>query len=439
MPDTDTDTDTALALLGGKPAVTQDPGDLFTWPIVTKEDEQAVLEVLRRGAMSENDISIQFEKELAEWMGLDYALGVCNGTASILAAMWACGIGAGDEVICPGMTYWASAAPALTLGAALNFAEIDPDTLCIDPDDIAHRIGPRTKAIVVVHYCGYPCDMAPILAIAREHDIKVIEDISHAHGALYQGRMVGTLGDVACMSFMSGKSLPGGEAGALATNDRKIHERAIAFGHYGRTGWFSRYANPTTELSDPELLPYAGAPIGCVKHRLNQTCAAMARVQLRHYGRRMQEIQDGMNRFWDLLEGVPGIRAHRPPKDSGSTMGGWYNARGLYRGEELGGLSCDKFCQAVRAEGFDGCWPGASGPLHLHGLFQTSDLFRLGKPTVIAFGQRDVRQGPGSLPHTERVHETVFGIPWFKHDRPELIAAYANAYKKVAERAADLI
>ena len=158
-----------LAFNGGPKSVTQDHKDMFHWPIVTKEDENAVLDVLRRGAMSGTDITKQFEREFAAWIGRDYALGYCNGTESLRAALWACGVGAGDEIICPGMTYWASCTAALTLGAAVNFAEILPDTLCIDPADIEHRIGPRTKAIMVVDYSGFPWDMDRILRIALKH------------------------------------------------------------------------------------------------------------------------------------------------------------------------------------------------------------------------------------------------------------------------------
>jgi perosamine synthetase len=159
---------------------------------------------------------------------------------------------------------------------------------------------------------------------------------------------------------------------------------------------------------------------------------------LKHYPKRIAEIQRAMNRFWDLLEGVPGIRAHRPPSGSGSTMGGWYSARGLYRGEELGGLPCATFCEAVRAEGVGACSAGANFPLHTHPVFHTADLFHQGKPTMIAFGQRDVRQGKGTLPVAESIFEIAYGIPWFKHDRPEIIEQYALAYRKVAEHADQL-
>ena len=424
-----------LAVRGGPPAVQDDPGDLFAWPIVTKEDEDAVLGVLRAGAMSGTEITKAFEKEIAAWMGMKYALGCCNGTAGLEEAMWACEVGAGDEIICPGMTYWASAAPALRFGATVNFADILPDTLCIDPADIERRIGPRTKALVVVHYAGYPCEMDEILAIARRHKVRVIEDVSHAQGGLYKGRLCGSLGDIGVMSMMAGKSFAIGEGGMVVTNDRRLYERCIAYGHYERTGVPSNFNKADAQVTDKQLQAFAGAPLGGCKHRMNQTCSAMGRVQLKYYPERIREIQKAMNRFWDLLEGVPGLRAHRPPRGSGSTMGGWYAARGLYRGDELGGLSCARFCEAVRAEGVPGCGPGANGCLHTHAVFQSADTFGMGKPTVIAFGQRDVRQKEGSLPVCERIHEIAFAIPWFKHDRPEIIAQYAAAYRKVAEQA----
>ncbi|MCK5380244.1 MAG: aminotransferase class I/II-fold pyridoxal phosphate-dependent enzyme, partial [Candidatus Latescibacteria bacterium] len=202
-----------LAIKGGPKAVQSDPGDIFTWPIITKEAEDAALEVLRAGSMSGTDITKAFEKDLAEWHGMEYALGHCSGTAALHAAMFGCHVGVGDEIICPSLTYWASALPALALGATIVYAEVDPDTITIDPADIEHRITDRTKAIVVVHYCGHPCDMDPIMEIANRKGVKVIEDVSHAHGGMYKGRLVGTIGHVGAMSIMSGKSLAVGEAG----------------------------------------------------------------------------------------------------------------------------------------------------------------------------------------------------------------------------------
>jgi len=427
-----------LAILGGKITIDNEPEALFHWPIVTDEDITAVTDVLKAGIMSGTGITKQFEKEFASWIGSEYALGFCNGTASILAAMWACGIGAGDEVIAPSMTYWASAAPALSLGATVNFCDIDRRTLCIDPIDVEHRIGPRTKAIVVVHYAGHPSPMDEIMAIARKHNLKVIEDTSHAQGSLYKGRKCGTIGDVGAMSMMAGKSFAIGEAGMLVTSNREIYERAVLFAHYERTGAASRFNATDNQLTDPELQHFAGIPIGAMKGRMNQTCSAMGRVQLKYYPQRIQEIQDSMNYFWSKLDGVPGIKPHRPDYWENSTMGGWYYSQGLYYAEQLGGLSSEKFSRAVNAEGVHQCFPGGNSPLHIHPFFHDSDLFHLGKPTAVAFADRDVRQGEGALPVSESIHEITVAVPWFKHLDKKMIDQYAQAFRKVAEGADQL-
>jgi dTDP-4-amino-4,6-dideoxygalactose transaminase len=424
-----------LAVNGGPAAVRSFPDDLFHWPIITKEDEEAVLEVLRAGTMSRIDVTLRFEREFAGWVGAEHALACCNGTAALTAAMWACGVGAGDEIICPSMTYWASAVPALMLGATVHFADIDPRTLCIDPADIGHRISSRTKVIVVVHYAGHPADMDRIVPLARSKGIRVIEDVSHAHGARYRSRMTGTLGDIAAMSMMAGKSFPVGEGGMITTSDRALFERCVAFGHYERTGTATRYTPAFSQIHDERLLRFAGAPLGGAKHRINQMCSALGRTQLARYDERIAEIQEAMNHFWDRLADVPGLRAHRVDPAEGSTMGGWYYPQGLYDPDELGGLSCEEFCAAVRAEGVPTCAPGGNDPLHLHPVFHEADIFRMGSPTAVAFGQRDVRRGPGTLPHSERIRRTTVAVPWFKRVYTRQIDAFADAFRKVAEHA----
>ncbi|PIU51594.1 hypothetical protein COS91_03690 [Candidatus Desantisbacteria bacterium CG07_land_8_20_14_0_80_39_15] len=425
-----------LAIKGGKRAVQKVQGDMFKWPIITKEDENAVLEVLRAGKMSETDVTMKFEKEYAGWHKIKYALGFNTGTAALHSAMWACRVGVGDEIIGPSLTYWASVLPALNLGATVIFAEVKPETLCIDPDDIEHRITKRTKAIIPVHYCGYPCDMDKIMKIARIYKIKVIEDVSHAHGGLYKGRVLGTIGDTGCFSIMSGKALPCGEGGMLTTNNREIYERAVAFGHYERTSQ-TRYSK-TQGLTIPQLKKFAGLPWGGFKYRMHQLTSAVGRVQLKHYRKRMKEIQKAMNYFWDLLEGVKGIRAHRPAKNSGSTMGGWYAPHGIYVPEELGNLPIKKFCEAVQAEG-SVCSSGTNFPLHLHPLFHEADIYHHGRPTIIANTKRDVRQKKGSLPVTESIPARAFSIPWFKHYRKDIIKEHAYAFCKVAENYKQLL
>ncbi|MCE5257897.1 MAG: DegT/DnrJ/EryC1/StrS family aminotransferase [Chloroflexi bacterium] len=418
-----------LAVLGGPKAVPNDiPDALFHWPIVTEEDEWAVVEVLRAGSMSGTDITRQLEAEYSAWQGTRYALGYCNGTASLLGAMYGVGLGRGDELIAPSRTYWASALQAFSLGATVVFADIDPVSLCIDPADIERRITPRTKAIMVVHYHAYPADMDPIMDIARRHHLKVIEDVSHAHGTLYKGRMVGAIGDVSAASLMSQKSLAAGEGGILCTDDQCIYERAIAFGHYERHG---------DSLTLPDLKALAGLPLGGVKHRMNQTVSAMARVQLRHYPERLQEIDSALKRFWGYLAETPGLRVHMPPLESGSTMGAWYMPIAHYAPEHLGGLPAQRFIEAVNAEG------GRTGPalnfqLHLHPVFNQADIYHDGKPTRLAFTERDLRQGIGELPVTERVAELVAGVPYFRRDMPE-IELFAAAFHKVASQADKLL
>ena len=272
--------------------------------------------------------------------------------------------------------------------------------------------------------------MDAILPIARKHGLKVMEDVSHAHGGLNRGRMVGTMGDVAGFSLMTGKSFATGEGGIMITNDPYIYERAIVFGHYERHG----------ELTYPDLVAGAGLPWGGYKYRMHQLTSAMGREQLKKYPTEMAEIDKAMNYFWDLLEGVPGIKAHRPPKGSGMTMGGWYAAHGLYRPEELGGLSVTRFCQAVAAEGVP-TGPGCNKALHLHPLFNTLDVYQDGKPTNVVNLPEGVvvKSQLGALPVAEGIQERCFGIPWFKHYRPEIIEQHAEAIKKVVRNFEDLL
>ena len=425
-----------LAIKGGSKVVEREDASLFKWPIVTEEDERAVLEVIRAGTMSNWDITMKFEREYADWMGFKHGLASCNGTASLHEAMFGVGMGRGDEMIMPSLTYWASGLQLLSMGATPVFADIEKDSVCVDPKDIERKITPRTKAVMVVHYCGHPCDMDPIVEICKKYKLKLIEDCSHAHGTMYKGRMVGTFGDVSAASLMASKSLPAGEGGMLWTNDRQIFERAVAFAHYERT---------KSEITDPVLKKVVapdwvltGMPVGGIKGRMNQTCAAMGRVQLKAYPARIVEIQKAMNHFWDLLEGTPGLRPHRVGKESASTMGGWYNPLGHYLPEELGGLPVAKFIEAVQAEG-GGSRRAANFPMHLHPVLTDMDVYHDGKPTRIAFSERDVREPKGALPVSEALASRILGVPWFKHCRPEQIERYAMAYKKVALNADQLM
>jgi dTDP-4-amino-4,6-dideoxygalactose transaminase len=205
-----------LALLGGTSVVSKAQAaefkNLFAWPIVNDAMRRANDRVLCEGRMSGTDIADEFEAKFAAWNGTKYASSAPNGTASLIAAFYAVGLGPGDELICPSITYWASCLGAIHLGATVVFADVDPVTLTLDPKSFQEHITPRTKAVVPVHVYGQPCDMDPIMEIARKHGIKVVEDVSHAQGGLYKGRKLGTIGDCGAMSLMSVKSFSIGEA-----------------------------------------------------------------------------------------------------------------------------------------------------------------------------------------------------------------------------------
>jgi len=420
-----------LALLSGEKTVDMDVSEeMFHWPIVNQKMKDAIVAVLEEGNMSGLDISKKFEAGFAQWHGVKYGLAHCSGTASLHAAMYGVGLGVGDELICPSITYWASCTQALSLGASVVFADIESDSLCLDPDDFERKITERTKAVVVVHYLSHPADMDRIMAIAQKHKIKVIEDCSHCHGALYKGKMTGTIGDVAGFSCMSGKSFAIGEGGMLITDDREIYERAILFGQYARHN----------EIENEELKKRAFLPNGGFKYRMHQMSAAVGLEQLKKYSAEIAEIDKIFTYFWDSFEGTPGIHAHRPAKDSGSTKGGWYIPTGLYKAEEFEGLSCKRFCEALTAEGVTSV-PGVNAPLHNHPLFSTIDVYNHGRPTNSANLPENVenREDKQDLPVASKLSQRIFQLPYMKHFDKELIDQYIAAIKKVCANYSDLL
>ena len=420
-----------LALLGGKPAIEGAPERLFKWPIITEEDEAAALEVIRSNSYSNNDITEKFEEEFSKWLGVNYSLAFCNGTMSLHAAMYAIGLGTGDEIICPTKTYWASVTAAFSFGATPVFCNID-DNLVIDPEDLKRCISPRTKAIMAVHYLSHPCDMDKIMAIAREHNILVIEDVSHAQGGLYKGKRLGTFGDVAAMSLMSQKSCAAGELGILVTNNKRYYERAIAFAHYDRN--LPQYITESTEL-----FGYAGIAVGGLKGRANQLCTALARVQLKYYDERCLEIRRAISYFFDLIEDIPGLSPIRVDESEGSNMAGWYIPHVRYDERAFEGLSLARFTEALRAEGIRS-FAGANFCLHTHKLFSDFDLYGTGVPTRVAYSERDVRELDSAC--DKSIEKSIFSLPWFKHFGEEdkvWIRKYADAVRKVALAYRDLL
>ena len=420
-----------LALLGGpKTTEKETPQDIFKWPIITEEDEAAILDVVRTNNFSGTDITEKFQDEFAAWIGRKHGICYCNGTCSLFAAMFAIGLGAGDEIICPTKTYWASVSQAINLGATAVFCNIN-DKISMDPNDLERCISPRTKAIMVVHYLGYPCDMDAIMAIAKKHDLKVIEDLSHSQGSYYKGKKLGTFGDIAAMSLMSTKTFAAGELGILVTDNRRYYERALAFAHYEKN-------NENYIKESEELKPFFNIALGGVKGRANQVCTAMARVQLKHYDERCDETRRAMNYFWDQLEGLPGIRPIRVDESDGSKMVCWYYPHGSFYPEELHGLSVKKFCDALSAEFPDFyITSGANYCLHTHNFFKSFDLMNIGKQSRIAFNTNDAREDDHLCDASKTKY--CFSVPCFRKFDKEWIDIYVEAFKKVIKYHEELL
>lgn len=202
---------------------------------IDEDDIQAVVDVLRGDYLTTGPSITAFEKAVCEYTGAKYAVAISNGTAALHAACFAAGIGHGDEVITTPITFAASSNCVLYCGGTPVFADIKPDTYNIDPEDIRRKITEKTKAIIAVHFTGQPCEMDEIHAIAKEHNLLVIEDAAHALGADYKGTKIGALSDMTTFSFHPVKHITTGEGGMIMTNDEKLYERLVLFRSHGIT------------------------------------------------------------------------------------------------------------------------------------------------------------------------------------------------------------
>ena len=223
-----------LAIHGGQPTVPE--GTIKAWPHITDTDRQAVMEVLASDSINEQR-KIQSEALSQEWaayVGRKYCIPTNSGTAALHMCIAALGIEPGDEVIVPAFTFWATAAAVLHHNAIPIFVDIDPKTFCIDSAQIEPKLSERTKAVIAVHIHGMPADMDGVLAIAKQHELKVIEDAAQAHGSRYKGVPCGAIGDVAGFSTQMSKTLTtGSEGGLFVTDDENYHKQAALLQYFG--------------------------------------------------------------------------------------------------------------------------------------------------------------------------------------------------------------
>ena len=223
-----------LAIHGGQPTIPE--GTIKPWPYITDADRQAVMEVLSSDSINEQR-KIQSEALSQEWAAYvdrKYCIPTNSGTAALHMCIAALGIEPGDEVIVPAFTFWATAAAVLHHNAIPIFVDIDPKTFCIDPAQIEAKLSERTKAVIAVHIHGMPADMDGVLAIAKQHGLKVIEDAAQAHGSRYKGVPCGAIGDVAGFSTQMSKTLTtGSEGGLFVTDDEDYHKQAALLQYFG--------------------------------------------------------------------------------------------------------------------------------------------------------------------------------------------------------------
>lgn len=214
---------------------------------IDEDDIRAVVEALRSDFLTTGPKVEEFERCVAEYVGAKYAVAISNGTAALHAACIAAGIDEGDEVITTPITFAASSNSVLYCGGKPVFADIDPVTYNIDPEDIIRKISARTKAIVAVHYSGQPCDMVAIHKIAKDHNLIVIEDAAHALGAEYKGNKIGSMSDMTTFSFHPVKHITTAEGGMIMTNNKELYDKLILFRAHGITrnpGLLSRDEGP---------------------------------------------------------------------------------------------------------------------------------------------------------------------------------------------------
>lgn len=335
-----------LAVQGGPPALSAVP-PLPSWPVFDQAEEQALLDVLRSGqwGSTSGTVGQAFEAEFAAYHDARYAVALSNGTLAIVAALRACGVGVGDEVIVPPYTFIATASAALFVGAVPVFADVRPDTHLLDPAGAEAAITERTKAIVPVHLAGAVADMDAFADIGRRRHVAIIEDGAQATGAAWRGTKVGALGDVGTFSFQSSKNITAGEGGIALTNDERLANRLYSEVNVGRVrggGW------------------YEHASVGH-NLRLTEFQSAILRVQLERAEEQHKTREANARDLTERLADVDGITVDTEPEPM--TAHGRHLFMTRLDAAQGDGAVRDAAVAALAAEGLAGA---SSGYVPLH-------------------------------------------------------------------------
>lgn len=418
QPSVETAPKVRLAFDGGPKTVPTSPRD--RWKHVRLRDLVPIVRFAHYSvstfAAGEGPIS-GFENEFASLCGCRFALAMNSGTAALHSALFAVGVGPGDEVILPSYTWQASASSILCCGATPVFCDIDPRTLTADPQDISRRITPRTKAIMPVHVWGNPADMEAICQIAARNGIPVVEDCSHAHGATLHGKSVGAWGDIGCFSLQGTKAVSAGEGGIAVCNDAKYYDRMLALGHPVRTA---------TGLQGNEF----NIGMLCLgpKYRPHLYGVILAHKSLR----RLPQLNTLRRRNWEILcQELDGCQGVRPVETlDGAVRGGFLEFKFVLDLDVIG-VSRDQYVEALSAEGVNAS-PDRYG--HLHEIRFFGNAGPLKASMLTETGPATPVEPP--LINTEGLANRVFTLPAYADVEESVVHQVGVAMRKVADHIA---
>jgi dTDP-4-amino-4,6-dideoxygalactose transaminase len=338
-----------LALLGGTPVRTR---PFSPWPDYDREEETALLDVLHSRQWGGYHPAVkELERAFAEMHQVPYAVSCVNGTVALEVALRAAGVAPGDEVIVSPFTFVASATSILLCQGSPVFADVDPATLNLSPRAAEAAITPRTRAIVVVHFGGYPAEMDAFQDLARRRNLKIIEDSAHAHGARWQGKSVGAWGDAGTFSFQAFKLMTAGEGGMIVTRSAEVADFCWSYCNQGRRrdgGWFEHVRLGTN-------------------YRLTGFQAAVLAAQLRKLPRQTEIRTANLAYFRERLAEFPGLTL--APEDPRAEGNPHYLVTFRYHPEHCTGVPRDRALQGLQAEGIP-FKPGYPHPLYRNPLFR---------------------------------------------------------------------
>lgn len=409
-----------LAIKGGPKAV---PENLVKpWPLIEDDDRVAVLNSLAGGQHAFGPNCVAFEKEYAAWNGNRHAIATNSGTAALHMCIVACGCGTADEVIVPAYSWSSSVTCALHHSCIPVFVDIDYATMNIDVAKLEAAITPRTKAILAVHLHGLAVDMDAVLAIARKHGLKVIEDACQAHGAVYKGRKVGTWGDCAAFSFNQNKCLCAGEGGMFVTGSDEMAARARQLWSFGET------------RAPSQSRDYHVYALGWM-YRTSDLVAAFGRTQLKKLDRNLAAQRENTARLTEQLRGLPGLILPYEPPGCGHNYYNYtirFDAAALGHGGNPRNFR-DKVLKALQAEGVPtGLWQAFILPAMT--VFQAKDGFGRGHPwSHPAAGPVDY--AAERFPQAQRHCDTHTGMttPLRYPNGAQTVDAVAAGFRKVLE------